>query len=99
MEHVGHFFILDPIEEIPVYELVGILLVIAHPNTYSVRLTASLNCVTFNIMAKKITGANVKAEGQAKGTSAGRPSPQTKTSSMNKHKKRSFKIYRGQGRP
>ena len=51
------------------------------------------------IMAKKVTGANTKAEGKAKGTSAGRPSPKTKTSSMNKHKKRSFKVYRGQGRP
>jgi len=49
-------------------------------------------------MAKKITGSNTKKEGQAKRTSAGRPRPNTKTSSMNKHRKRSFKIYRGQGR-
>ena len=34
-----------------------------------------------------------------KSTSSGRPSHLTKTSSMNKHKKRSFKLYRGQGRP
>ena len=62
-------------------------------------LTDFANHVKFTIMAKKITGANTKAEGKAKGTSAGRPSPKTKTSSMNKHRKRSFKVYRGQGRP
>lgn len=62
-------------------------------------LTDLSNNVKFMIMAKRITGTNIKAEGKAKGTSSGRPSPSTKTSSMNKHKKRSFKVYRGQGRP
>jgi hypothetical protein len=50
-------------------------------------------------MAKKTAGSTKQKEGQSKHTSAGRPGPKTKTSSMNKHKKRSFKIYRGQGRP
>jgi hypothetical protein len=49
-------------------------------------------------MAKKTAGSTKQKEGQSKHTSAGRPGPKTKTSSMNKHKKRSFKIYRGQGR-
>ena len=56
------------------------------------------NSVKFIIMAKIKGIANSKKEGQAKRTSAGRPRPNSKTSSMNKHKKRSFKIYRGQGR-
>jgi len=53
-------------------------------------------------MARKIAmggGVFVAKEGRKKLTSAGRPSKHTKTSSMNKHRKRSFKIYRGQGRP
>ena len=49
-------------------------------------------------MAKKTKSAS-SIERKHKGTSAGRPGNLTKTSSMNKHKKRSFKIYRGQGRP
>lgn len=59
------------------------------------------NSATFMIMAKKIAlggGAFIGREGKKKATSSGRPSPKTKTSSMNKHRKRSFKIYRGQGR-
>ena len=48
-------------------------------------------------MAKKTLATQI--ERNYKATSAGRPSNLTKTSSMNKHKKRSFKIYRGQGRP
>jgi len=50
-------------------------------------------------MPKKTAGSTKQKEGQSKHTSAGRPGPNTKTSSMNKHRKRSFKIYRGQGRP
>jgi len=62
-------------------------------------LTDLSNHVKFTIMAKKTAGSTNQKEGQSKHTSAGRPGPKTKTSSMNKHKKRSFKIYRGQGRP
>jgi hypothetical protein len=62
-------------------------------------LTYLSNHVKFNIMPKKTAGSTKQKEGQSKHTSAGRPGPKTKTSSMNKHKKRSFKIYRGQGRP
>jgi hypothetical protein len=61
-------------------------------------LTYLSNHVKFTIMAKKTAGSTKQKEGQSKHTSAGRPGPKTKTSSMNKHKKRSFKIYRGQGR-
>jgi hypothetical protein len=49
-------------------------------------------------MAKK-TKSSSSIERKHKGTSAGRPGNLTKTSSMNKQKKRSFKVYRGQGRP
>ena len=49
-------------------------------------------------MAKK-TKSTSSIERKHKGTSAGRPGNLTKTSSMNKQKKRSFKVYRGQGRP
>jgi hypothetical protein len=62
-------------------------------------LTNLSNNVKLISMAKKAGTSNTKKEGQAKRTSAGRPRPNSKTSSMNKHKKRSFKIYRGQGRP
>ena len=62
-------------------------------------LTSLSNHVKFTIMAKKTAGSTKQKEGQSKHTSAGRPGPKTKTSSMNKHKKRSFKVYRGQGRP
>jgi hypothetical protein len=62
-------------------------------------LTYLSNHVKFNIMPKKTAGSTKQKEGQSKHTSAGRPGPNTKTSSMNKHRKRSFKIYRGQGRP
>ena len=48
-------------------------------------------------MAKKVLATQI--ERQYKSTSAGRPGNLTKMSSMNKHKKRSFKAYRGQGRP
>jgi hypothetical protein len=75
------------------------LLVIAHAtNTYCTPLTEETNHVKFTIMAKK-TKSTSSIERKHKGTSAGRPGNLTKTSSMNKHKKRSFKIYRGQGRP
>jgi len=48
-------------------------------------------------MAKRVLATQI--ERQYKSTSAGRPGNLTKMSSMNKHKKRSFKAYRGQGRP
>lgn len=48
-------------------------------------------------MAKKVTvGQTWKPEPLIKGTSIG--NGMLKTSSMNKSKKRSFKVYRGQGR-
>jgi len=56
--------------------------------------------VKFTIMAKKVgTAANLKSEGKAKKTSQGLPHHRTGLSTMNKHKRRSFKVYRGQGRP
>jgi hypothetical protein len=60
-------------------------------------LTEQTNHVKFTIMAKKVLATQI--ERNYKATSAGRPGNLTKTSSMNKHKRRSFKIYRGQGRP
>jgi hypothetical protein len=60
-------------------------------------LTSLSNSVKFTIMAKKTLATQI--ERNYKATSAGRPGNLTKTSSMNKHKRRSFKIYRGQGRP
>ncbi len=46
-------------------------------------------------MAKSSGAFNIKHNGIKKGTSQGR---RPDTSTMNKHKKRSFKKYRGQGR-
>lgn len=45
--------------------------------------------------SKSATGVAWKPEPTIKGTSIGRGT--TKTSSMNKHKRRSYKPYRGQG--
>ena len=51
-----------------------------------------------NSMAKKTLGANVVPHVKIeKRTSQGSKNPKPKTSSMNKHKRRSFKKYRGQG--
>lgn len=47
-------------------------------------------------MAKKSTAGRVIIEATVKGTSIG--NGVKKVSSMNKHKRRSYKAYRGQGR-
>ena len=49
-------------------------------------------------MTKKMFSTSVYKEPNPKRSSSSANSSRVKTSSMNKHKRRAYKIYRGQGR-